>query len=201
MALWPRREQFEFFSGVDYPFYSVTFNLDVTGLYRYVKAHGLSFYYALVHLSTRAINSVEAFHYGMEDGQVVRYDRRVPSFTDLRPGSENFHIVEVLTDGTLAEFCAAAKAASAARTGFIDPDSQGEHLIYLSCLPWVDLTAATNERNFDPDDAIPRLTWGKYREENGRKVLGYSVDVNHRFIDGLHIGKFAMELERLINEL
>lgn len=45
---WPRRELFEFFSALSQPFYSVTFRVDVTRLYDYVKPRGLSFYYALV---------------------------------------------------------------------------------------------------------------------------------------------------------
>ena len=35
---WERAELFEFFSAVSHPFYSVTFRVDVTNLYRYVKA-------------------------------------------------------------------------------------------------------------------------------------------------------------------
>lgn len=34
---WERAELFEFFSAVSHPFYSVTFRVDVTNLYRYVK--------------------------------------------------------------------------------------------------------------------------------------------------------------------
>ena len=57
------------------------------------------------------------------------------------------------------------------------------------------------ERDFDPDDAIPRIAWGKYREENGRLVLGMSLEVNHRLVDGLHIGLFARELDRVMDSL
>ena len=74
-------------------------------------------------------------------------------------------------------------------------------MIFFSCLPWLDLTALTNERDLDPDDAVPRIAWGKYVEENGRLMLGLSIEVNHRFIDGLHIGQFARELEKSIAEL
>lgn len=49
--------------------------------------------------------------------------------------------------------------------------------------------------------ASPRVAWGRYVEENGRKTLGLSLEVSHRLIDGLHIGRFAQELERLISEL
>ena len=62
--------------------------------------------------------------------------------------------------------------------------------MYLSCLPWLDLTALTNERDPDKDDTVPRISWGKYAETDGRKQLNLSLEVNHRFIDGIHIGKF-----------
>ena len=78
---------------------------------------------------------------------------------------------------------------------------EGDDLIFLSCLPWLDITALTNERDFDPDDAIPRLAWGKYVLREGRLELGYSVEVNHRFIDGLHIGRFGERLQALIEAL
>jgi chloramphenicol O-acetyltransferase type A len=74
-------------------------------------------------------------------------------------------------------------------------------MIFFSCLPWVDITALTNERDFDPNDAIPRVAWGKYVEENGRETLGLSLEINHRFIDGLHIGRFAEALQRRIEAL
>ena len=201
LASWPRRELFEFFSPLSNPFYSVTFRLDVTKLHAYTKARGLSFYYALVYLSTLAVNRVEAFSYSMEDGRVVRLRERLPSFTDLKPGQEQFHIVTMPCRGSLEDFCAAAKAKSRSQQGFIDYASEGADLIYLSCLPWVDLTGLTNERDMDPDDAVPRLAWGRYVPENGREILGYSVEVNHRCIDGVHVGQFAQKLEALIEEL
>ena len=58
---WERRELYDFFSGMSQPFYSVTFQVDVTELYQYVKQKGLSFYHALVWLCTKAANRVENF--------------------------------------------------------------------------------------------------------------------------------------------
>lgn len=90
---WSRREIFDFFSKISNPFYSVTFSVDVTEVYACAKRSGLSFYYALVYLVTKAINSVEAFRYGIVDGELVLFDERSPSFTDLKKSSESFHIV------------------------------------------------------------------------------------------------------------
>lgn len=198
---WPRRDIFDFFSKISNPFYSVTFNVDVTEAYAYAKRRGLSFYYALVYLVTRAINSVEAFRYALVDGELVLLDERSPSFTDLKKGSESFHIVTMPCKGDIAEFCFDAKRRSAGQTTFLSTDKEGVDLIYFSCLPWIELTALTNERDFDPDDAIPRVSWGKFHERDGRKILGMSLELNHRFTDGVHIGKFAEALQNLISEL
>lgn len=199
-ASWPRRELFDFFSRMSQPFYTVTFKQDVTALRRFAGENRLSFYYSLVYLCTRALNSVEAFRYGLENGELVRYDRRIPSFTDLHPGAEAFHIVNLAPDGDIRAFCAAAKAKSAAQTTLLSgPDSRD--LIYFSCVPWVELTALTNERDFDPDDAVPRVAWGKYAREGDRTVLHISLELNHRFVDGLHIGRFHEALTVLIEGL
>ena len=50
-------------------------------------------------------------------------------------------------------------------------------------------------------NSIPRLAWGKYVEENGRKTLYISMELNHRFVDGVHVGKFHEALTELIEAL
>ena len=94
------------------------------------------------------------------------------------------------------------KERSEAQTSFVETTSETDDLIYISCLPWFDLTCCTNERQIDVNDAIPRITWGKYvRQENGRETLGLSIEVNHRLIDGVHIGRFAEAPTRRIQAL
>lgn len=200
-ARWPRRELFEFFSRVSNPFFSVTFNLDVTRVYEYAKANGLSFYYALTWLITKAVNSVEALRCAKLDGNIVLLPERSPSFTDMKKGADTFHIVTMPAGDDIKRFCLDAKRRSEAQSEFILMSEEGPNLIFISCLPWVELTALTNERDFDPDDAIPRIAWGKYREAGGRKILGLSIELNHRFADGYHIGKFNEKLCELIEEL
>ena len=200
MENWPRREVYDFMSGIKDPFYAVTFTQDVTQLYDYTKAHGLSFYHALTYLVTRAVNSVENFRYDLDGDKVVLLDERVPSFTALRRETELFYFVNVRANGTMEEFCAqAAERAAAQTTLFGEEDTRD--LLFISCLPWVELTGLTNEGMTDHNDCIPRISWGKWQEEGGRKTLGICLEVNHRLIDGVHIGKFAQELTRLIEAL
>lgn len=201
LSTWPRAELFRFFSGVSQPFYSVTFRVDVTNLHAYAKAHGISFYYALGYLVTDAVNAVENFRYTIRAGEVWLLDERIPSLTDRKLSSEQFHIVTLPKTGTLDEFCRAAKAKSDAQKSFLDQSGEPDDLIYISCTPWFDLTGCTNERDFDKDDNIPRITWGKYVPENGRETLGMSLEVNHRFIDGYHLGLFYKHLQANIDAL
>ena len=187
-ASWPRRKMYEFFSAADQPFYNVAFRLDVTRAYNFAKENSLSFYMVMTYLVTKAINSVEAFRYAKLDGEIVLFDSLMPSFTDLKPGAEQFHIVTMPCEGDITEFCREAKRRSMEQDCFIDMSMEGKNLIFISCLPWLDITSLSHERAFDPDDAIPRVAWGRFVDDgSGRKELGMSLEVNHRFIDGYHI--------------
>lgn len=202
---WPRRAAYEHFSRVSNPQYMATFRLDVTEVYDYVKPRGLSFYYALVALCTKAVNDVEALRMTVtEDGPAVLEARR-PSFTDLCADGETFHIVTMPPVGELDGFCRAAREKSRAQAEFLRLDEEAQDLIFFSCLPWMDLTALTNERSLtDPDardDFIPRIAWGRYTERGGRRELGMSIEVNHRLVDGLHLGRFVQSLEGRIGAL
>lgn len=199
--IWSRAELFDFFSTVDHPFYSTTFRVDVTQLHKYTKSHGISFYYALTYLVTKAINQVENFRYTIHDGKVALLEERIPSFTDIKKDSEQFYVVTVRCQDSMEKFCRIAKEKSHTQTTFIDQTEEGDELIYMSCLPWLDLTGCTHERNLDIDDMIPRITWGKIMAQNGRETLGMSVEVNHRIIDGVHIGRFYEGLQKMIDEL
>lgn len=202
MDQWERREIFNFMSALSDPFYTVCFNIDVTNVYEYTHRKNLSFYYALIYLVTQSINEVPAFLNDIADGEIVVLDRRSPSFCDIRRGSEAFYIVDMLLENNIDDFCKKAKEKSVLQTSFFQKDKPADEAwIYFSCIPWVDLTCVTNERDFDPDDTVPRISWGKYVSCDGRKKLNMSVEVNHRLIDGFHIGLFESRLNEKISLL
>ena len=200
---WPRREVYEFFAGMSHPFYALTFPVDVTPLRAWCKERGLSFYAAMVYGVTKAMERVDAFLYKDRGGQIVKVDRLVPSFTDLHPGSEQFHIVTLEAGDDLADFCRRARAKSAAQTVFISESGPWapDELVYFSCLPWFPLTAVTNERDADPSDSIPRVTWGRWEERDGHTLLSLSLELNHRLLDGAHVGRFYAELNAWLQTL
>ena len=98
-AVWPRREIFDFFSGISNPFYAVTFRQDVTELRNYCRERKISFYYGLIYLCCKALQDVPAFACRIRGENVVELGEQKPSFTDLKKGSELFHIVTMPCEG------------------------------------------------------------------------------------------------------
>ncbi|MDO4568215.1 MAG: CatA-like O-acetyltransferase [Clostridia bacterium] len=197
---WSRRELYEHFSTLDHPFYSVTVPLDVTNALAAAHREKLSFYHTMVWLCTRAMLSVPAFNLRIIDGRVYELDSVKPSFT--APAAEgNFMFVTLPWNSDLRAFCAGAQAASAAQTSLFGPYADACDTVFFSCLPWFDFTAMTNARRIDSSDAIPRLAWGKYASEGRRTLLHLSIEVNHRTVDGRHIGQFIAAVERGIASL
>ncbi|MEG1548727.1 MAG: CatA-like O-acetyltransferase [Clostridia bacterium] len=201
-GLWPRRQLYDFFKPYTQPFYSVTFRIDATNFYRYVKRNDISFYYGMVYASTEVLNSIEAFRYKIRGENIVLHDALEPSFTDLTPGSECFHITTLHQHGSMKEFSDEAFALSRSQSAFInDNDIPLDAQIYYTCTPWFSFTALTNERNADPDDSVPRIAWGKYEQQDGRLMLPYSLELNHKLVDGYHIGQFYERLQHYLDIL
>lgn len=199
---WPRRRLYEHFRPMSDPFYALTFPVDVTPLRAWCGRNGCSFYPALVYGVTRAMERVDAFLYKDRDGVIVKHDRLVPSFTDLKPGSDLFHIVTLEAGDDPADFCRRAKEQSAWQTEFLLPGPWApDELVYFTCLPWFPLTALKNEKDLNPEDSIPRVAWGRWQEEGERTVLHLSLELNHRLLDGVHVGRFYQALTAWMGSL
>lgn len=202
LQTWPRRQVYDLFSGCDWPFYAISFPLDVTRLRDYTKKEGLSFYYTLSWLLTKGMEQQEAFCIRIREGRLFVMDELIPSCTDMAPGAEVFRFITLPAGSCPADFCRRAKELGRTQRGMFDEALEArDDVIYFSCLPWLPVTSLTNERHTDPDDCIPRVGWGKYTEENGRLRLPICLEVNHRTVDGLHIGRLYDFVQRAIDNL
>ena len=203
LETWPRREHFRFFSGLGFPFYNVTTSLDVTRLHAYVRARGLSFYHALIYATLSVMNGLPDFLYKIRGEQVVKHEKLDPSFVTLDPETHLLKIVNVPFGGTLEEFCAQCARREAAQTSYFpSPEAEGrDDLVYISCLPWFSFTSLTNEMDLDPDDSIPRITWGRYEDRDGKLTLPYAVQLNHRLLDGWHLSQLVGGIQDFLDRL
>ena len=200
---WERKGIYDMFRHLDFPFYNVAFRVDVTSLKQYTKVRELSFYYSLVYLVVKAANSIENFRLRFIDGKIYDIGDIVPSLTFLKKGSEAFQVVNCSLTPSLDEYTDKVKFLTDSQSVFLGGENYPEQqLIYVSCLPWIDMMSSSSEHFLNPDDAIPRIAWGKYIEgADGRLTLGMSVDANHKVVDGYHIGKLYERLQQMIDGL
>lgn len=156
---------------------------------------GISFYLAMVFQVTKAMEQVEAFRWKDRGGTIVVHDRLVPSFTDLHPGSDCFHITTLEAGDDMEDFCRRGREKSRAQTTFISEGPwERDEIVCFSCLPWFPVTGLTNETDSDPSDSMPQVGWGRYEEQEGKNMLSITLEVNHRLVDGIHLGQFYQAL-------
>lgn len=201
MDNWTRKEIYNHFSLLDYPFYSITLPIDVTNVKKVSKNKQVSFYHLMIWLCTKAINEVEEFNYRLIDNKLYCIDQSIPSFTDVKLGTNIFQFLTIPYQENYEKFHEDAKLTLENQQGLYGNAPVNEEVIYFSSLPWFDFTSLTNERNFNKDDMIPRISWGKYEEKEEKLFLHLSIDVNHRTIDGFHIAKFKENLGNYIKNL
>ncbi|MCH1926248.1 chloramphenicol acetyltransferase [Shewanella sp. C32] len=194
---WKRKEHFMFFKDMDSPFFNLCFDLDITPLYQHIKQHKLPFYHAVIYYVMACVNSVEAFKYRYDNERVVKHDALQPSFTVLDGDDELFKIITVLNADNFQQFVSDSRDQASTQTSIIDAQrQQRSDLVYITSIPWVSFTSIAHPITLAKFDAVPRIAWGKYKKEQGKVLLPFSVQAHHAFIDGIHIGKLTEVIER-----
>lgn len=200
---WKRKEHYQFFGQMDYPQYNICMNLDVSNFVRLTRENHLSFYYSMIFASTLVMNQMDEFKYRIRDGKVVMHDTLHPSFTDMQEGDELFKFLLVEMEDSLANFVNKSTAKNQAQTAYFPLEELAgrDDLVYITCLPWVSFTHLSHTISLNREDAVPRVSWGKYFKDNGRVLLPFSVQVNHAFVDGLHVGKYVEKLQNYLDTI
>lgn len=200
---WKRKEHFAFFYKMDYPQYNICMDLDVTNFLAFTKEEGLSFYYSMIYAVTRIANESENFKYRIRDGQVVLHDRVHPSFTEMDKSISDdlFKMITVDIEDSIVEFVQAAVNVNRNQKSYFDPEKLvgRDDLIYITCIPWISFTHLSHTILLNKDDAIPRISWGKYYRNDDRILLPFSVQVHHALMDGLHVGKYIENLQNYLD--
>ncbi|MBQ7848631.1 MAG: chloramphenicol acetyltransferase [Clostridia bacterium] len=199
MNAYARRQHFDYFRSLPYPYVGVTQNVDVTELVRFCRAEGCSFYLTILHACALAADETPEMRQRIRDGGIVQYDVCPTSHTEL------------LSDGTycyctlhhhmpFAEYLRQAEAARRCcrERASIDEDDDVERMYFISTLPWLHYTALI-QPVAGGDESNPRITWGKYEPDHaGRLQLPVTLLAHHALVDGLHLARFYESLKRII---
>jgi len=202
---WKRKEHFEFFYRMDYPQYNICANIDITQFLRFVRQNELSFYYAMIYAVTSVTDECENFRYRVREGkQVVLHDKLHPSFTAMKAdGSDDlFKFVTLDMERDILRFVSKAKQSVDDQTAYFDyaPLIGRDDFVYLTCIPWVSFTHLSHTITINSNDSVPRISWGKYFEQDRKTLLPFSVQVHHAFVDGVHVGQYFEKLQNWLNK-
>lgn len=194
---WSRRQQFEFFKNFDNPFFNICTNLDVTPLLDFTHKKSLSFFITYHFLSMKVANEVEPFRYRLRNERVLVHDR-IHAGTTLLLADESFTFIYFDYDKDFHAFHTRARATvERARAGAarLDERADSDDLIHHSVIPWITFTSISHARNWGRLDSVPKIAFGKYREDGDRIKMPVSVEVHHALMDGLHVGRYFEKLE------
>ena len=197
-STWKRAAHCTVFRNCVEPAFCVTFELDITEFYRKIKQEKLPFTFAMIYAVAKCANRIEEFRYRFLEGQVVLFDKIDTAFTYLDKQTELFKVVNVPFAGNMSEYCKTAKqAAEEQREYFTGP--LGNDVFQFSPMPWVTYTHVSHTNSGKRDNATPLFDWGKFYERDGKLLLPFSVQAHHSFVDGLHIGRLAENLQSWLN--
>lgn len=197
ISSWKRKEQYDFFRSLDYPQYNICFNLDITLFLNYIKENRLPFYYSMIYFIMSCTNTIDEFKYRFRKEKIIYHERIHPSFTEMDTETNLFKIITIEMNGGCKDFIEKAKKASSRQTHFIDATLEArDDLVYISAIPWISFTSISHTISLNAMDSVPRISWGKFFIENNRTLLPFSVQVNHAFVDGIHIAQLKDEIEK-----
>jgi len=189
-----RRDRFDFFNRMESPAVNLCFTLDVPDFRPWCKAQDLAPFHVMLCAVLRAVLKVENFRYRIVDGEVIRIDRLVPSFTVMNQhGDLNFAQFDWTDD--VREFVARGLAAREQASSMTELNIKyrtmsprdAKDQVFVTCMPWLDFTSIQHPMASLATPDIPSLAWGRFRDGPDGLQLPISVQAHHGFVDGWHI--------------
>ncbi len=201
IANWKRRDHFHFFRSFDEPFFGITAEIDCTRAYDACKSRDCTFFLYYLYKSLLAANYIEPFRYRILDGEVWVYDQVNASPTINRPdGTFGFAYMNFENDFDVFNINAKIEMERVRHANGLEPAIAGENVIHYSSLPWINFTSISHARSFAFKDSIPKITFGKMKEADGKKWMPVSIHVHHGLMDGWDVGQYLEYYQMVLDQ-
>ena len=201
---WPRRRHFEMFRGFAYPYFNLCVDMDVAPLVRARAACGATspFTAHLVHALAWAANGVPELRQRIRADAVIEHAVVHPSITVLMEDETfGFCFFEYTEDAGSFVRSAAAAMERARAAPSVEDEPGRDDFLFMTSIPWVSFTSMMHPIPLDPPDSVPRIAWGRYRNEGGRRPMPLSLHAHHGLADGLHAGRFFERVEQRLDDV
>lgn len=199
---WKRKKHFEFFRKFKNPHFNICTEIEITNTYLYTRKNRSSIFTAVLYAVMKACNELEEFKYRIRRKKVLVHDTVHPGITVLTEGDIYSNCIFKFYE-PYGKFLNEYKQAlmKAKRSINIGEEQKGrDDLIFISALPWISFTSASNPMDGNPTDSIPRIIWGKHFKKGKKIMIPMSVQVHHALMDGVHVSKFFIKISEILKE-
>lgn len=184
-------------------FYSMTTNIDITNLKKYIKKNGYKLYPTVIYSITRIANNHKEFRMSLDNNNNLGYFTKInPSYTIFHKDNNTFSNIWTEYNSNFIEFYKNYEKDMKEfgdKRGFITKKCENNNLINISAIPWTSFTGFNLNLSKGDKYLLPIFTTGKYFEENNKILLPLAVQVHHSVCDGFHTSRFINEFQELLN--
>lgn len=204
---WERKVPFDNFIKYTNPIFSLSVRLDVTALCERCLEKGSSFFADMLYIVSHTMNSIEEFRLRLFGGNVVLLDSVNPSYIVMSNAGVIATCRTIYGNGVYETFYDRVREdierTKRCKTYDKSFNSNSDvDCFYVSCLPWADIISVLNPYDFSNLDnsSIPRVTWGRFVEERGKKMMTIDISAHHALIDGEPVCRAFNEIQKKIND-
>lgn len=197
----PREAQFKYFKDMAYPYVGMTVNVDVTDFVAQAKERELPFFLSFCYCVAQAANAVPELRQRIRGDKVVEYSWCQLSCTLALPNG-SYCYCDLDSDMSFQSYLPKAMQAQerAMAQGGLEEGADSESRLFISSVPWLSYSALVQPVP-SPADSNPRISWGKYFQQDGRTLLPVSILCHHALADGLHISRFYSMLDMVLSSM
>ena len=195
-----QQKHFDFFRSMNHPHFGVCASVEIGGWLEIAREQELKTTPAIVYLLTRVANEIPQLRRRIRGDQVVEHDVVHPTFSVATDVSDAFSFCHVDFTPDLAAFGkqATIRMQRMRTDPVFEDDPDRDDYLFMSPLPWISFTSVHHAMSYHPHDSVPRISWGKFFEADGRTMMPLSLHAHHALVDGVHAGQFFQGIERLV---
>lgn len=202
MEEFDRADYFQYFMSVGTTI-QFTMKIDVTNAVQKCYQESISFHAYTVFKIYKAMNSIQNFRYDILDGNVVEWEKIIPTFSSFNKKSKLFFTLCEEPMESYIEFDKRYKSVTAkyADSNTIVPQMDLPLNIFnISCIPWMHFEHYSSNSKTQENKITKMITFGKYEEINSKLVMPITIQISHAIADGYHVSMFFKNLQDEMNQ-
>lgn len=198
---WVRKDYYNHYMNELRCTYSLTANIDITGIRTALKNTNKKIYPAQIYMLTTVVNRYQEFRMSINaDGKLGFWDELNPSYTIFNKEKEVFSSIWTMYSTSFIQFyenCVSDIDCHSSATRLMPKPDAPLNTFNISCLPWASFTGFNLNVYNEGCYLLPIFTIGKFIEQDKKVLMPLAVQVHHSVCDGYHVGRLLNALQEM----